>query len=358
VTVNRGSVALAFSWCISLSCTLSSSLLAQAQAQAAPAAPQGYQQLYEQATNELATGNHAAARDLFTQAHELQPNAHTLRGLAIAELELGNGPRAAELLERSLASNVNPLSPALRAQAEQLLTRARAGTSAPPVPAQPAAPPAPVAPRVLEPPPVAAPSPPVAQPLPVERGQSAGAPNELTYESARPAKKPSVAGSLYVSAIVPFQGYAGETQGVGFDGGVWVQLEHFVVEPRVGMRFDAEDDARGYFHLLGELGTYFFGEVGDHALFMGPGVGLHAIFERVDVHHTVGSAIEASTRDTLEDDVVGFGVFGRAGAVLLRTRVASIVPCVDYAITFADFTRGKNEHALRINVGILMGGGR
>jgi hypothetical protein len=87
-------------------------------------------------------------------------------------------------------------------------------------------------------------------------------------------------------------------------------------------------------------------------------VGLHALFERVDVRHQVGTAIPAVSHDTLHDNAVGFGTFARAGLVLLRTRVASVVPCVDYAITFADFKHGSYEHALRLNVGVLMGGGR
>jgi hypothetical protein len=167
-----------------------------------------------------------------------------------------------------------------------------------------------------------------------------------------------VAGAVYVSAIVPFKGYAQKTQGVGLDGAVWIQLDHLVLEPRIGIRVDAADDRRGYFHIPMELGSYFMAEVGEHALFAGPGLGLHAIFESVDVEHTVGTAIPATSHDTIEDNAFGFGTFVRAGAVLLRTRVASLVPCVDYAITFADFRHGSYEHALRINVGVLMGGGR
>jgi hypothetical protein len=308
-------------------------------------APLGYDQLYEQAVSECASGNFSRAKSLFMQAHELNPNAYTLRGLGLTELELGDAVRAQGFLERALSSNVRPLGPALRANTEELLARAQAMQSAPSAPvAQTRA-----APRMISPAPMPntepASAPPEAQPLPGE------APPPRATGTA-------VAGALYVSAILPFEGYAQKTQGIGVDAGAWIQLDHLVLEPRAGIRTDAGDDKRGYVHIPLELGTYFLGPIGDHALFIGPGVGLHALFEQVDVRHTVGTAIPATSHDTIHDNAVGFGTFLRAGAVLLRTRVASVVPCVDYAITFADFKHGSYEHALRINVGVLMGGGR
>ena len=341
--VNRTAAALAASWwCVGV--WLSCALTVHAQAPGATptdTAPLMYEQIYEQATNECATGNFAAAKRLFMDAHELYPNAHTLRGLGLSELELGEAARAHAYLERELTSNVRPLSPALRAQTEQLLARARAAQAAPAaVPVVQAQAVAPGAPADAVPP---------AASLPPADGDPLDEPDPVHTK---------VAGALYVSAIVPFEGYAQTTQGIGFDGGAWIQLDHFVMEPRAGVRLDVGDERRGYLHIPVELGAYFLGVMGDHALFVGPGVGLHALFERVDVSHKVGTAIPATSHDTLHDNAFGFGTFLRAGAVLLRTRVASVVPCVDYAITFANFNNGSYEHALRINVGVLLGGGR
>jgi hypothetical protein len=315
-----------------------------AQAPAATAAPAGYDALYEQATNELATGNWAGARALFAQAHELYPNATTLRGLGVAELELGQHERAATLLERALGSSVRPLSPALRAQTEAALARARGGAPAP----APAPPPPPMAP----PPPVPLPPPAATLPPPP------GAYRQVDAAPPAPRRDSAVAASLGGAAIVPFEGYADETRGMGLYAGVWVQVGNLVFEPRIGMLWDVADDSRGYFHLPVELGTYLHLPVGDHSLFIGPGLGLHALFERVDVSRTVGSSIVASSRDRMRDDAVGFGVFGRAGFVLMRTSPVSLVPSIEYGYTFADLLRADDEQALRVNVSLLFGGGR
>jgi hypothetical protein len=309
-------------------------------AQAAPdAAPAGYDALYEQATNELGTGNWAGAQALFTQAHELYPNATTLRGLGIAALELGQYDRAASLLERALASGVRPLSPALRAQTEAALARARAGAPAAAPPPPPSAP-LPPAPAYAAPPP----------PPPPSRDDSYIEPEERPRHS-------SVAGSLGVSAVLPMEGYAEQTRGMGITAGVWVQRGHLVFEPRIGTFWDVADESRGYFHLPVQLGTYALLPFGDHALFIGPGAGVDAIFERIEVSKTVGSAVVASTHDTLHDDAFGFEVFGRAGFVLMRTSLFSLVPSVEYGVTFADLVKARNEQALRISLAVLMGGG-
>jgi hypothetical protein len=320
------------------------------EAQASPTPPDGYEALYEQATNELGGGNWSGAQSLFTQAHELYPNAATLRGLGLCALELGQHERAAGLLERALSSSVRPLSPALRAQTEAALARARSaapGTAAPPPSPLPAPPPSP---PPAPPPPAPLPPPDMGMPPPV-------ADPAEPYEPRRSKRDAAVAGSLGVMAVLPFEGYAEETRGMGITAGIWVQLGHLVFEPRIGTLFDVADDARGYFHLPVELGTYALIPFSDHGLFIGPGVGMNALFERVDVAHTVGTAVVASSHDTLRDNAIGFSVFGRFGFVLMRTSTFSLAPSVDYGITFADLVTAENEQALRIQLTMLMGGG-
>jgi hypothetical protein len=95
-----------------------------ASAQAAHA--QTYEQAVNEATREFSMGNFVEARALFLQAHELNANARTLRGLAKVEFELRNYLRCLEYVEASLRSEVRPLTPAMREDVEQLGQRARA----------------------------------------------------------------------------------------------------------------------------------------------------------------------------------------------------------------------------------------
>ena len=87
---------------------------------------QTYEQVVNEATREFSMGNFVEARALFLQAHELNANARTLRGLAKVEFELRNYLRCLEYVEASLRSEVRPLTPAMREDVEQLGQRARA----------------------------------------------------------------------------------------------------------------------------------------------------------------------------------------------------------------------------------------
>lgn len=98
---------------------------AAAQAATAAAEPAQYQALIDQALSEYVAHNFAEARALFLKAHEVYPNARTLRGLGMAEFELRNYGDCIARLEEALASQVKPLDAGLRAQTEQLLARAR-----------------------------------------------------------------------------------------------------------------------------------------------------------------------------------------------------------------------------------------
>ena len=87
--------------------------------------PPGYRELVDEAVTEHRAGHFGEARALFTRAHNLYPNARTLKGLGMAEFELRNYRESAQYLEASLASTVKPLTPELRSEAEQLLARAQ-----------------------------------------------------------------------------------------------------------------------------------------------------------------------------------------------------------------------------------------
>lgn len=61
------------------------------------------------------------ARALFQRAHEIFPNARTLRGLGKVEFELRNYGEAVKLLKAALSSEVRPLDATLRAETQNIL---------------------------------------------------------------------------------------------------------------------------------------------------------------------------------------------------------------------------------------------
>ncbi|MET0339447.1 MAG: tetratricopeptide repeat protein [Polyangiales bacterium] len=83
-----------------------------------------YQKLVDDAIQEFRVRNFAEARSLFARANAIFPNARTLRGIGMAELELGNYADSAEQLRAALDAKARPLEGPLRAETEALLTRA------------------------------------------------------------------------------------------------------------------------------------------------------------------------------------------------------------------------------------------
>lgn len=104
-------------------------LLAASSITSAPAAAQPFQQSYRrlirEAVAEFDDGNWAEARALFSRAHELQPNARTLRGIGMCSFELREYEDAIDYLEQALESEERALTRRLREETELLLVRAR-----------------------------------------------------------------------------------------------------------------------------------------------------------------------------------------------------------------------------------------
>jgi tetratricopeptide (TPR) repeat protein len=91
-----------------------------------PQATLEYDRAIDAAVDEYERGNYAEAREHFREAHDLHPNARTLRGLGKVEFELRNYGEAVRLLGEALDSSERPLVEALRVEVEQLLQRASA----------------------------------------------------------------------------------------------------------------------------------------------------------------------------------------------------------------------------------------
>lgn len=107
--------------CLSLLvvCVLHTQVSAQA------ASDDRYKTLVEEAVMEFAEGRYAEARALFRQAHDIKPNARTLRGLGMTAFELRNYTVALRMLQDALASRVNPLTPKQQEHAQGLIGRSQ-----------------------------------------------------------------------------------------------------------------------------------------------------------------------------------------------------------------------------------------
>jgi hypothetical protein len=85
-----------------------------------------YRAMLEEAVSEYDAHRYEEARALFRRAHEISPNARTLRGIGMASFELREYIEALRSLEGSLVDKRRALTPTQRAQVETLIERTRA----------------------------------------------------------------------------------------------------------------------------------------------------------------------------------------------------------------------------------------
>ena len=84
-----------------------------------------YRDLVDHALSEFKLENWPEARLLFRRAHELNPNARTLRGIGVVSYEMREYVPAIVALSAALADPRQPLTPAQRRECEELLARAQ-----------------------------------------------------------------------------------------------------------------------------------------------------------------------------------------------------------------------------------------
>src|SRR4051812_20518281 len=85
-----------------------------------------YRSLLEEAVGEYDARRYEEARALFRRAHDLSPNARTMRGIGMASFELREYVEALRALEGALVDKRRPLTSQQRQQVEGLLDRTRA----------------------------------------------------------------------------------------------------------------------------------------------------------------------------------------------------------------------------------------
>jgi hypothetical protein len=86
--------------------------------------PASYEAVIRDALEEFGRQHHLEAYALFSQAHQLQPNARTLRGMAACSFELRKYARALTEIRAALEEQHKPLDPTQRKEALELIRRA------------------------------------------------------------------------------------------------------------------------------------------------------------------------------------------------------------------------------------------
>jgi hypothetical protein len=146
---------------------------------------------------------------------------------------------------------------------------------------------------------------------------------------------------MRVGGVAPLDDHPMADLGMGMalDIGVWIEGAAFAIEPRIGMRFDAATgDNSSYFAMPMDVGAFFAPDLGDVSPFLGAGAGLRYASESRSRDVELGSAVTTEHRGVLEDRGVGFGAYGRAGIVFLRTKKTHLIVHGDYDVAFIELT--------------------
>jgi hypothetical protein len=104
---------------------LLASSLACAQSVKPPVNLKLYNGLVRQAVEQYERGNYDESKVLFAQAHQVFPNARTLRGLGMVAYTMRDYVEAIHYLEGAIDSQVKPLDPPLISESRDVITRAR-----------------------------------------------------------------------------------------------------------------------------------------------------------------------------------------------------------------------------------------
>jgi hypothetical protein len=180
----------------------------------------------------------------------------------------------------------------------------------------------------------------------------------ITANEARAPRRRSgrVALALHVIGVAPFSGYADRQLGGGLQLGGWFETYDFVIEPRFGFLTDLSQERETYLHLPLEVSIAYLFTRDDLSPLLGLGGGLGYAHEEIFVEHQIGEVLVTRTHDQISDSLMTAQLFARAGLLMLRTYDASLVVTLDYALTFGDFQERSVAQALRLGLGLVLGG--
>jgi hypothetical protein len=161
---------------------------------------------------------------------------------------------------------------------------------------------------------------------------------------------------LRVGGIFPVgDGYAGAPGGgLLFDLSFWYEGKYFAIEPRAGVRFDLVRGPNSYVEVPLDVGGYFLIGSGAVSFFVGGGVGAHHIWETRGEDIVVGSVLPALMEKRADDSGWGFGAFGRAGLVFIRSLRQRLILSIEYNATLVELNGFKNPTALSFGIGVVL----
>jgi hypothetical protein len=139
-----------------------------------------------------------------------------------------------------------------------------------------------------------------------------------------------------VASMFPVTAHSAAGLGVALDLSYGYEAVSFLIQPRLGVRFSAEQlDSQHYVHVPLDLGAFWLLGKSDIALMVGGGLGVRYQWERKRVEKTVGTLLQQTSVGLEEDDAWGVGMFARVGAMFFRTFSLRLLAYVDVDATFA-----------------------
>jgi hypothetical protein len=156
---------------------------------------------------------------------------------------------------------------------------------------------------------------------------------------------------LRVGGLAPLgDGYG--TPGVVMDMTYWFETRNFAIEPRLGLRFSADDGDNSFFEMPMDLGAYYILGKGDFAPFIGGGGGLRWMSESRSETVRTGDVIITESTQRMDDSAFGFGVFARAGVLLFRTYTMRVALTADYNVTFVKLNGNSAPQSFTGGIGV------
>ena len=179
----------------------------------------------------------------------------------------------------------------------------------------------------------------------------------ITANEARPERRREGQSGLglRVGGLAPLSknGYAEGVGGVLIDMSYWYETSSFAIEPRIGLRFSADNDEGSFSEIPMDLGAYYILTNSDFAPFIGGGGGLRFMSEERRELITVGTIVTMTSENIQEDSGVGFSAFARAGLLLFRTYTMRVALTADYNITFIKLNGLANPQSLTAGIGVF-----
>ncbi len=170
----------------------------------------------------------------------------------------------------------------------------------------------------------------------------------IEEESEAPLRREGDNGfGLRVGGFFPLSDhYAEAGPGILFDVAFWFETLDFVIEPRIGVRFDTDrSDEATYFEFPIDIGGYYVLGRGDFAGLLGGGIGVHFISESRPSVQGTRSVIQTAQNTLLDDPLWGFN--------FLRTYSTRLALTAEYSITFAELNGRQSPQNVSVGLAVI-----